>query len=292
MIARDCIQRHSRTFASAARLLPARIRSRAEALYAWCRLADDLIDDAQTADDAARLSAQLRAEVVAVYAGHSPNTPTAQALAEALRLCSIPIEYPLELIAGFEMDARGVRYDRTEDLLLYCYRVAGVVGLMMCSALEVRSEDAKPFAIRLGIAMQLTNIARDVAEDWSRGRLYLAREWFLRAPDLSALLVDECVAPAIARCLDLADAYYASAEPGLRYLSPRCRLAIRLAARCYQAIGRAIAARGYRATSGRAVVSRGHKIRLLASVLMTTLQECITPRVHPDPRIEGAFSGL
>ena len=86
------------------------------------------------------------------------------------------------MLDGFAMDAAGTRYETAEELLVYCHRVAGVVGLMMCHALGVADPAARRHADDLGIAMQLTNVARDVAEDWARGRLYVPAEWLPRAP--------------------------------------------------------------------------------------------------------------
>jgi phytoene synthase len=287
---REVIRRHSKSFALAARVLPRAARERAEALYAWCRAADDRIDLAADRAGAARALADLRAEVDDAFAGRPAVTPAADALRRAVTACGIPREYPLELLAGFEMDVRGVRYETADQLLRYCHRVAGVVGLMMCHALGVTDEAALPRAAHLGTAMQLTNIARDVAEDWTRGRLYLPAEWLARVPDPGEPLSDELLAPAVRRCLELADRHYRSAAAGVTYLSPRCGLAIRTAARAYRAIGDEIAARGYSVARGRAVVSGRRKLGILVRSALAALPDLLFRAGHV--RTPGAVQTL
>ncbi len=267
MTDRDVIRRHSKSFSLAARLLPPVERRRAEALYAWCRAADDAVDHATNAEAAVDALEKLRNGVEAVYAGR-PVTGPAEALRIVVDECAVPKEYPLEMIAGFEMDATGTVYQTTDDLLLYCHRVAGVVGLMMCHAFGVSDDAALPHAADLGTAMQLTNIARDVAEDWSRGRLYIPELWLTDAPQPGTKLDDVALAPAIRRLLSLADQYYRSGAMGLKYLSPRCRLAIRVAALVYSEIGREVARRGYRANGPRAFVPKWRKAILVAQAAL------------------------
>jgi phytoene synthase len=286
---REVIRRHSKSFALASRLLPPASRRRAEALYVWCRVADDWIDHASDREAATVALAELGAEVTHVYAGYPAKTPAGDALQRVVQGCRIPVEYPLQLLAGLAMDVHGTRYETQTELLLYCHRVAGVVGLMMCHALGVTDDAALRHAAHLGIGMQLTNIARDVAEDWERGRLYLPREWLARVPQPGESLEDELLAPAVRRCLDLADRYYESGEEGLRYLSPRCQLAIRTAARVYRAIGQEIAARGYRPSRGRAVVSTAKKLNLLVQTALNRLPELVWGgcRVREPEKIES-----
>ena len=262
MTDRDVIRRHSKSFSLAARLLPPVERRRAEALYAWCRAADDAVDHATGATAAVDALEKLRDGVDAVYAGR-PVTGPAEALRIVVDECAVPREYPLEMIAGFEMDATGAVYRTTDDLLLYCHRVAGVVGLMMCHAFGVTDDAALPHAADLGTAMQLTNIARDVAEDWSRGRIYIPESWLSDVPQPGTELDDVALAPAIRRLLNMADHYYRSGARGLKYLSPRCRLAIRVAALVYSEIGREVARRSYRANGPRAFVPKWRKALLV-----------------------------
>ena len=259
----ESIRRHSKSFALAARLLAPAPRRRAEALYGWCRRADDAVDHAPDRATAAANLAGLRAELTAVYAGAVPTDPTVRAFAGVVRECHIPEADPADLLAGFGMDVAGADYRTAADLLLYCYRAAGVVGRMMCPALGAADPRALRPAADLGIAMQLTNIARDVAEDWHRGRRYLPADWFARVPAPGDPLDDAAFAPAVRRTLDAAAGYYASGLAGLPYLDRRSRFAVRVAARVYADIGRRVAATGCRVTAGRAVVPAARKLWLV-----------------------------
>jgi phytoene synthase len=290
---RAVIRRHSKSFSLASALLPARQRQHAEALYAWCRAADDRIDHPGHTAGAGERLALLRAEVADVYAGRPATTEAAGALRRAVQGCRIPIEYPLELLAGLEMDVRNARYETADELLLYCHRVAGVVGLMMCHALGLTDDAGLPHAAHLGIAMQLTNIARDVAEDARLGRLYLPIGWLPRRPAPGAPLSDDELSPAVRRCLRLADRYYRSGEQGLRYLTPWCRLAVRTAARVYRAVGHEVEARGCRPSAGRAVVPAWRKLALLARTAVGSLPQLAAGRAAaPAPSVLAAFRPL
>jgi phytoene synthase len=180
-----------------------------------------------------------------------------------VRDCRIPIEYPAELLEGLGMDADGLTYSSTDELLHYAFRVAGTVGLMMCHVFGVADPRATVHAAHLGIAMQLTNIARDVAEDWERQRLYLPGDLLgvelfaeLRAR-LGGELPRSCaqaMAPAIAALLRIAERYNASGDRGLAFLDWRAALSVRTARLVYSAIGAEIARRRHDALAGRAVV--------------------------------------
>lgn len=270
------IARKSKSFALAARLLPPAQRHAAIALYAWCRRCDDAIDSTDPPDRPAAL-ARLGAELEQVYSNREPNDRGIEEPIVAFRFIaqqhSIPIEYPRLLLEGMALDVAGARYATTAELLGYCHRVAGVVGLMMCHVLGISSDTALPRAAHLGIAMQLTNICRDVREDWEQGRLYLPAE--LLTPPIPeaangsarAPLPRRAVQGAARELLDVADRYYRSADEGLAYLTPRCAAAIRAARMVYAAIGAKIARRGYDVLEGRTVVSGGRKIWLAASAL-------------------------
>ena len=272
---RAIIRQHSKSFALAARLLSPVVRRHAERLYAWCRYADDAIDHAPTPLAAAVALADLRAELDTIYAGRTPSTAAGhmlKAVAEDIRL---PREYPDELLRGMEMDAAGQRYKTFDDLLLYCHRVAGVVGLMMCHAMGVANDRAAVHAGHLGIAMQLTNIARDVAEDWAKGRLYLPIDWLGGGPPPGQPLNDSVVAPVISRLLDEADHYYKSGDLGLLELDRRSRLAVRTARMVYAAIGTEVRRKRCRPSAGRAVTS---KLTKLGSVLLAVWYTWTEPR--------------
>jgi phytoene synthase len=272
---RAVVAHHSRSFALASALLGATARDHAAALYAWCRAADDAVDAVPAADAPAALAGE-RAELARAYEG-AAHTRAGRALAAVVRVRAIPRAYPDALLDGMAMDVAGTRYRTVDDLLVYAHRVAGVVGLMMCHVLGVRDDRALVPAAHLGIAMQLTNVCRDVGEDWGRGRLYLPDELLARnrLADLADVLADEVAAdartagpPAATHAglhatqrdlLALADRYYASAARGYRDLPARAAAAIRTAARVYRAIGGAILRLGPAAVTTRAVVGGGRK---------------------------------
>ncbi len=285
---RSVIRRHSRSFSLAAQLLAPGPRCRAENLYMWCRTADDAIDQAATPRDASMALKAHHEWLDAVYRGDPTDDPAAEALGSVVAECAIPRRYPEELLAGMAMDAAGTRYETIDDLLVYCHRVAGVVGLMMCHALGVCDERALPHAAHLGIAMQLTNIARDVAEDWSRDRLYLPTDWLGRIPAAGETLDDESIAPAIRRLLSLADQYYASGDAGLRYLDRRSRFAIRVARTVYAAIGQQIVRADCRVTAGRAIVPGW---RICWHVLTSLAAEC-SEKSFQIPLRSGSSLGI
>lgn len=284
LAARTTIAHHSKSFALASRLLGARIRDQTAVVYTWCRRADDAVDD-PASDDAetlARTLARLTGELDAAYAGTAAD-PVLAAFGEVARARAIPRHYPEELLAGMAMDAAGTHYAATSDLLLYAWRVAGVVGLMMSHVFGVSDDEALVNAVHLGMAMQITNICRDVDEDWRRGRLYLPAD--LLAAHGAADLEGEIggpfpasarapVAATVRELLALADRYYRSGDRGLRALPWRAAAAVTVARRVYAAIGSRIARTGYDVTAGRAVVSTPAKLahvagsvgRLVASV--------------------------
>jgi phytoene synthase len=268
------LARHSRSFALAARLLPPAARDDAAVVYTWCRRVDDAVDEAPSQLDAARALARAREELErSVYGGAATRDVALAAFAEVVDRHAIPRRYPEELLAGMEMDVRGVRYESLADLLRYCYRVAGTVGLMMSHVMGVSDRRALRHAAHLGIAMQLTNVCRDVEEDWRRGRLYVPRDLLDAAgaadpPDGPGAPLPRALVPALARgmraLLALADRYYASGDQGLAALDWRCALAVRTARLDYADIGRVISARGHDPLAGREVVRRRRKLALVA----------------------------
>jgi len=187
-----------------------------------------------------------------------------------------------------EMDVRGASYDRLEDLLLYCHRVAGTVGLMMCHVMDVRDPAALRSAAHLGIAMQLTNICRDVAEDWQMGRLYLPRALLGRSPPpIAGSLPVERARLAMRVLLDEAERFYASADAGIALLGFRCALAVRTARLVYAAIGRRVEALECDPSAGRAIVPLAMKLLLLAKAFVLTALEL--PVLRRPPRASLAL---
>ena len=275
--ARAVLHRHGRTFAFASRVLDRRHAERAATLYAFCRHVDDLADEARDVDDARRALAALRDALQAGVA----DDPTVRAFLALRRDTALPIAPALALVDGVTSDLGLVRLDSEASLVRYAWQVAGTVGVMMCAVLDVHDPRARPFAIDLGIAMQLTNIARDVGADAALGRRYLPAAWVgplepaaIAAPDAATQRV---LADGTRRALALAERYYRSGEAGLGFLPWRARLAILAAARMYRAIGARIAAAGYRSWDRRAALGPAEKGLHAAGALGVFLCQ---PRVH------------
>jgi phytoene synthase len=315
---RQTLARGSKSFALASRLIPPDVRDEAAVIYTWCRRADDAVDLAPSGEAASALEG-LRLELDSVYAAAPVRARRAvtacaargafvgsgdaalAAFAEVVHRRRIPRRYPEELLAGLGMDVAGAHYRSLDELLLYGFRVAGAVGLMMCHVMGLRDDRALESAAHLGIAMQLTNICRDVAEDWARGRLYLPEDW-LAAEDAADLrhrlggpLPDHAHAPlarGTLRLLEHADGYYASGDCGMAALPTRCQVATRAARLIYAEIGTVIRTRlrafGPGAMAERAVVPTGRKLVLvaraavdvaaLAPVRLTDLRRPRSPR--------------
>jgi phytoene synthase len=256
----------SRAFFAASLLLPARLREDAYALYAFCRLSDDLVDLDGGATDAI---ARLRTRLDRAYAGRPADSPVDRAFADVVLRAGLPRALPEALIEGLAWDAAGFRCETFDDVLAYAARVASSVGAMMAVLMGVRNEALLARACDLGAAMQLTNIARDVGEDARMGRLYLPRAWFADAGlDADAWLAAPAFTPAIAamvkRLLHEADILYRRAEAGIVGLPREARPGIFAARYLYDEIGHAVVARQYDSVNGRARVGTARKLVLLA----------------------------
>jgi phytoene synthase len=247
------------------------MREDAVVLYAWCRRADDAVDEAVDTAAATAALARLDAELDSLYRGEDQPDIVLQAFADVVRRTGLPKHYPAELLAGMRMDLEGTRYDSEAVLQHYCFRVAGTVGLMMCHVLGVTHEAALRRAAHLGMAMQLTNICRDIGEDWQRGRLYVPetvlQHWQLDGlptqlgQPLASGLGPRLALPVRALLSEAAILYH-SGRAGLRLLPWRAALAIGVAQVVYADIGRALAEQGYDPLRGRAHTSRGRKLWL------------------------------
>ena len=282
----------SRSFLAAARLLPGRVHRPATALYAFCRVADDLID--RDPGGAAAGLAVLHRRLDGIYAGTPADDPADRALCHVAARHDLPRALLDGLLDGFAWDAEGRRYADLPDLLDYAARVAGTVGAAMAVLMGVRSAGLVARACDLGVAMQLSNIARDVGEDARAGRLYLPLRWLREAGvDPDAFLAAPAPGPAIAgvvrRLLDEAGALYARADDGIAGLPLSCRPGIATARRLYAAIGREVARNGYDSVTRRARVGGGRKILLagmsvLASPFMARDARCPVPPPLPAAR--------
>lgn len=281
----------SRSFHFASLFLPADRRADAALLYALCRHVDDLADEAADTAQARAALARLEAELSGVL---RPR-PLVAAVHELARRRELDLAHALELVEGVRGDLVEVRVADDAELLRYGYRVAGTVGLMMSAVLGVRDPRARAFAVDLGVAMQLTNICRDVAEDARLGRVYLpatrlhglgvqsAPEAVLRSPDAVRRVVHDLLA--------MADRYYRSAEEGMHYIPWRARLAILVAARVYRQIGVRLTRAGGDPLVGRTVVPWWEK-GLAALGALADWPRVARRRVAHRPQLHRALRGL
>jgi len=272
----------SKSFAAASLLLPRRIRGAAAAFYAFCRVADDLVD---FSDDPNAAVIELGARLDRIYARTPDPDPVDRAFARVIEAHAIPREVVDALIEGFEWDADEREYETLSDLLGYCARVASAVGVVMTLLMGPREPLTLARACDLGAAMQLTNICRDVAEDAGRGRSYLPASWlrergvepehFVANP--SDYAGDERIAAVIEALLREADELYLRADAGIAMLPRDSRAAIRAARLIYSDIGRMIRAQACDPTRGRAHTSKARKLWLLTRALVRP-----TPKHDPD----------
>ena len=263
---REMIRTGSRSFHTASLLLPEDVREAAYALYGFCRLSDDAVDVEGGQSDAV---SRLRARLDRIYAGDPTAEPVDRALADAVSAFAIPRALLDALLEGLAWDVSDRRYETLSDVYAYAARVAGSVGGMMAALMGARSPELVARACDLGVAMQLTNIARDVGEDARNGRLYLPRAWLREGGiDPDAWLADPIYRPqigaAVGRLLDHADALYRRADEGVARLAPSFRPAIFAARHLYAEIGVQLRARGLDSISRRATVSPTRKAALVA----------------------------
>jgi len=274
----------SKSFAAASLLLPRRMRGPAAAFYAFCRIADDLVD---FSDDPKLAVAELGGRVDRIYAGTPDDDPVDRAFSRVVEQHAIPRAVVDALIEGFEWDASEREYQSLSDVLAYCARVASTVGVVMTLLMGPRDDRTLARACDLGAAMQLTNICRDVAEDAGRGRLYLPADW-LREREIDPVRFvarlgdyagDPRVAEVIEALLRVADEHYLRADAGIGLLPRDSRAAIRAARLIYADIGRAIRQQGCDPTRGRAHTSKARKSWLLLRALIRS-----TPAADPARR--------
>lgn len=290
----EIIQAGSKSFAAAAKLFDPETRASAHLLYAWCRHCDDVIDgqelgfvpaDAAPHDPHAAF-ARLQQMTDDALAGKPMADPVFAAFQKVVQKHGIPRRHPLELLDGFAMDVSGRQYGSIDDTLSYCYHVAGVVGVMMAIIMGVRDDATLDRASDLGLAFQLTNIARDVVGDAAVGRIYLPRQWLAEAGISPDEIADEQNRPALfkvtERLLGLADTYYDSSAAGIAELPVRSGWAIATARVVYREIGREVVRRGPRAWDRRVSTSTAQKVMAVvqgggAAVAARTLGRLATP---------------
>lgn len=270
-----------KSFYWASHFLGKKYRYRATRLYGFCRYLDDMVDE----EDQVQLAKQHIREVKEALSKGSSDQHILNSGIELIKQCHIPEEVVFDLIAGIESDIHLVRIANESELLRYCYQVAGTVGLMMCHTLDVEDPNAKPYAIDLGIAMQLTNICRDIKADALVNRQYIPADL------IGKLQVDDLIKPneeqaiilrlAVSSLLQLADIYYQRGEKGLFYLPLRARISILIAVRIYHDIGNQLQSEDYAYWHRRMVVSIPRKIRISCLTIVTA---CFNPHFWFRPK--------
>lgn len=255
----------SRTFHLASGLLPPQKRQAIRVLYAFCRRVDDAVD---ASADPEQALAELQARLAGADAG--PPDPVLVVWGLVQRQYRIPAVYVEQLLEGVSRDLQTSRYESFEALAEYCYGVASTVGLMAMHIIGYSGPEAVPYAVRLGVALQLTNILRDVAEDWGRGRLYLPLDelaaFGLGEEDVAAGRADNRWRDFMRFQVARARAIYRAALPGIGYLHPDGRLAVAAAAELYGGILDAIEANNYDVFGRRAHLSLLAKVTRLPAI--------------------------
>jgi phytoene synthase len=259
-------RQHSRTFYLTSGLLPPAQRRAARALYAFCRVSDDLVDE--EAHGSREKLARWKKESLAE---HPPlDAPIALAWADTRARYRIPVQYAEQLLDGVSQDLVKSRYRNFDELAHYCYGVASTVGLMVMHIIGFESKAAIPYAIKLGVALQLTNILRDVGEDWENGRLYLPQDelalYGLCEADIAAGVVDKRWRAFMRFQIRRARRLYREAQPGIAMLGKSGRFAIAAAAGLYQGIMEDIEANNFDVFNHRAHLSGAQKLLRLPAI--------------------------
>lgn len=280
----------SKSFAAAARLFDPATRRSVLMLYTWCRHCDDVVDGQELGfnvpgaapRDAAAKLAMLEDQTRRAYLGEPMRDPAFAAFQEVALRHRIDPRFALDHLAGFAMDVQETHYETIEDTLRYCYHVAGVVGLMMASIMGAHDPRVLDRACDLGLAFQLTNIARDIVEDARMGRCYLPAQWLREAGIQPSALAEPRhraqLAQVAARLVDYAEPYYDSASEGIVALPLRSAWAIASARNVYRQIGIEVKRRGSHAWDERAGTTRATKLWLLAKGAGSALSSRLSAR--------------
>lgn len=275
MSSREVLRKNGKAFSWAASFLSKENAADISDLYAFCRYVDDLVD----------VKNQSCEKVLHdLDAASSTCEPVKKMIALQKRL-NMSIEPAKILVTTLNLDRPGTSLQTKGELIRYCFGVASTVGLMMCEIFEVTAKQALPFAIDLGIGMQLTNIARDVYEDAKNARIYLPQEFFIEKISAKAIVEGNRLAEILSvrnKILNLADLYYQSADKGMAFLPRKARIAILVASRLYQAKGKVIASNPSFYFQKRADVPLSGKIYHTLRALASFPRLSRTNTVHPD----------
>ena len=249
----NSLQKHGKSFYWASFFLPKKNKKIASELYSICRFFDDLADE-NDEDQTKRLSEEF--QQICKDLNHPINI--------FFRSHNISIKILGDLVDGLIKDQTNVRIKSEKELIEYAYQVAGTVGLMMSPLIMVDDKKANKHAVDLGIAMQLTNIARDIYEDALMDRIYLPQDWIknTRIAELTKISSNKnpiLIKTAMSKLIELSETYYKNGFAGMRYIPIKTRLAIFFAAKIYRAIGQKIKKNNYEYSSKRVYVSKFEK---------------------------------
>jgi phytoene synthase len=279
----------SKSFYISAKMLPRERRWATYALYGFCRYVDNLVDNPRHRSTQELLAEAefIMQELQIAYRSGESEHPILKPFIVVAKNYNIPIEYPQDLIRGVIMDIQNIRYKSFEDLYLFAYRVAGVVGLMMTYVLGYKDEAAFGYAEKLGIAMQLTNILRDIREDKNIGRIYLPLDELREFGVTESDIMHEHMTPALHKLMrfqvERAQKYYHEANPGIKLLIPESRFAIYSASKIYNGILHKIEHRDFNPFLGRVFVPQMKKISILLKEVVRSKLEVIQETLIPVP---------
>ncbi len=275
---RNITREYAKTFYLATRFLPHDKQRSIFAIYGLCRFLDNVVDEAEelVAGNQLQMSEveqtlmDWKEKLQKTYAGNPSDNPILYAFSDVLRRHHISITLPFELIDGVAMDLTKNRYETFDELYEYSYKVASVVGLMISEVFGYEDESALQHAVDLGIAMQLTNILRDVGEDLGRDRIYLPAEdlrtFNVTEEDLFEHRLTDSFRELMKFQIDRARRYYDSADKGIPMLSPDSQVPVRLARHNYARILDQIESNGYQVYTRRAYLSFTQKMAILPRV--------------------------
>ena len=271
---KNIIYNNSKTFFWASIFLPKNILNKVINIYSFCRIHDDIVDEG-------------------LSEGSIEETKELEEIVKSYGVSEKLIE---ELVSGINSDINFKRYRNNDELLRYCYKVAGVVGLMMSIALEIKSKEAKYFAIDLGIAMQLTNISRDIIQDFNKNRIYLPEDTGINKDIFNNITSENKIKikNSVKNLLIKADIFYNSSLNGLRFIPIKSRVSILIALRIYQAIGHKINKTGTKFLNENVYITVREKFLIIIKSLIEFLIFFVVPfhRKHHNKNLHKPLSGL
>jgi phytoene synthase len=278
--------KHAKSFSFASRYLEPEQRRSIAALYGFCRLADDFVDEIQLEPDQIDTEINVLGEIITRLSnGEIFNHPIFHAFGDTLTKYRIPVQYLYELLDGVRMDLHRQEIQTQEELNLYCFRVASTVGLSMCHIWRAIHPETLQRAADLGIAMQQTNILRDIAEDYDKGRIYIPLEtrqkFRIQREDFEARKITPNFRQLIKHEIANARANYASAEIGIQDLPPAAAFTVKVASRVYGNILNAIEKMDYQVFKKRAYVPKWKKFWIALKCRREYVRDLKEFIIHP-----------